>query len=117
MSKTIEELAKSIAIDFIREHKGKINNDAPLTYECVQYTIERMFSKPLVQRLTDMQKEMVIMEYKEIQSNASFHEIKKETTKDQTAIKFHSQCKDFYVSQLKLLKRIFGKEFFKEDKL
>ena len=34
MTKTIEEAAKTIAKDFIMEHKSRINNDAPLTHEC-----------------------------------------------------------------------------------
>ena len=57
MTKTIEEAAKSIAKDFIMEHKSRINNDAPLTHECVQYAVERIFAMPLSERLTAEEKE------------------------------------------------------------
>ncbi len=63
MTKTIEKAAKSIAMDFIMEHKSRINNDAPLTHECVQYAVERVMSLPLVSRLTAEEKERVRKEY------------------------------------------------------
>lgn len=99
MSKAIEELAKPIAKDFIVEYKGKINNDAPLTHECVQYTIERMLSVPLAQRLTDAEKKRMRNIYKEL-----------------------TECIENSISDVKYLKGkrtqlilIFGKDFFKED--
>lgn len=64
MTKTIEEAAKSIAKDFIMENKNRINNDAPLTHECVQYAVERVMSLPLASRLTTKEKERVRKAYK-----------------------------------------------------
>ncbi len=64
MTKTIEESAKSIAKDFIMENKNRINNDAPLTHECVQYAVERVMSLPLASRLTTKEKERVRKAYK-----------------------------------------------------
>lgn len=121
MNKTIEELAKQYA-EYMWPAEDYSDSDCDdgrdtdiaISIDDARSVLRWFFNRPLAQRLTDMQKEMVRGVYKGIQSDASFHEIKKESTKDQTAIKFHSQCKDFYVSQLKLLKHLFGKEFFKE---
>lgn len=99
---TIEELAKPIAIDFICKHKGKINNDAPLTHECVQYTIERIFTAPLAQRLTDAEKEMVREEYDEARI---FSE-----NVDPCVIEYAKNK-----AEMSILERIFGKDFFQGD--
>lgn len=105
MSKAIEELAKPIAKDFIVEHKGKINNDAPLTHECVQYTIERMFSVPLAQRLTDVEKESFRKMYKRIVVDVE------NSDSNDCIPASEMDC------AMETLERIFGKNFFKEDKL
>lgn len=103
MNKTMEELANSIAIDFIREHKGKINNDAPLTHECVQYVIKQIFAMPLAQRLTDAEKERVRKTYKAMSDYGKKKDV------------VCADCAN-YAARVGL-ERIFGKEFFKEEKL
>lgn len=98
MTKTIEEAAKSIAKDFIMEHKSRINNDAPLTHECVQYAIERIFAIPLSERLTAEEKERVKAKYwASAKENAGLG-------------KAWNQCRTCVI-----LESIFGKDFFKEE--
>lgn len=96
MTKTIEEAAKSIAEDFIIEHKGRINNDAPLTHECVQYAVERIMSLPLASRLTEAEKERVRTKYNAAKIGAT---------------EFDSpECADL----MDILEDIFSTDFFKE---
>lgn len=102
MTKTIEEAMKSIAKDFIMENKSRINNDAPLTHECVQYTIERIFAMPLSSRITPEEKERVRRIYMESKWLYTKH-------KD-SVFKFA----EVYKGQYELLESIFGADFFKE---
>lgn len=97
MTKTIEETAKSIAKDFIMEHKNRINNDASLTHECVQYAIERIFTMPLSERLTAEEKERV----------RCYHRLAREGY-------WECGCADKAV--VKVLESIFGADFFKEER-
>lgn len=102
MTKTIEEAAKSIAKDFIMENKNRINNDAPLTHECVQYAVERVMSLPLAQRLATEEKERIKRIYKELKSLYLEH-------KDSVF-----RWAEVYKGKYELLESIFGKDFFKE---
>lgn len=101
MTKTIEEVAKLIAKDFIIENKSRINNDAPLTHECVQYAVERIFAMPISDRLTAEEKERVRKIHRD------YHQ------------KWDCSCNDresersFYC--FSLLERIFGADFFKDS--
>lgn len=101
MTKTIEEAAKTIAKDFIMEHKSRINNDAPLTHECVQYAIGRIFAMPLSERLTAEEKERVRKVYRR-----NCAEIAKY---DNDVITAHSE------GVMHALELFFGTDFFKED--
>ena len=101
MTQTIEEAAKTIAKDFIMEHKSRINNDAPLTHECVQYAIGRIFAMPLSERLTAEEKERVRKVYRR-----NCAEIAKY---DNDVITAHSE------GVMHALELFFGTDFFKED--
>lgn len=100
MTKTIEEMAELITKDFILEHKSRINNDAPLTYDCVEYTIKSIFSQPLASRLTAEEKERIRREYSTAYSE-SFG---------------HTTCLDrqYARGRYQVLREIFGADFFKE---
>lgn len=102
MSKTIEEAARSIAKDFIMEYKSRINNDAPLTHECVQYAIERIFAMPLSDRLTAEEKERVRRIHMEYKCLYAKH-------KDSVF-----RWAEVYKGKYELLESIFGSDFFKE---
>lgn len=101
MTKTIEEAAKSIAKDFIMEHKSRINNDAPLTHECVQYAVERIFAMPLSERLTAEEKERVIRTL-----NMYYGKWREHPNEATEAV--HCAIKE-------TLESIFGKELFEEE--
>lgn len=100
MTKTIEEAAKSIAKDFIMENKSRINNDAPLTHECVQYAVERVMSLPLASRLTSKEKERVKKAYKAMSDYGKNKGVE------------CASCAN-YAARV-WMERIFGKDFFKE---
>lgn len=99
MTKTIEEAAKSIAKDFIIEHKSRINNDAPLTHECVQYAIERIFAMPLSERLTAEEKERVKALHYHLNGVLAY---------------CHPSADKIVEATMHDLESIFGKDFFKE---
>lgn len=98
MTKTIEEAARTIAKDFIMEHKSRINNDAPLTHECVEYAIERVLAMPLCERLTAEEKERVR------KAHHDCHRYMKGNIKNHLAA--YDTCMT--------LESIFGSDFFKE---
>lgn len=100
MTKTIEEATKSIAKDFIMENKSRINNDAPLTHECVQYTIERIFAMPLSSRITAEEKERVRKMYKAMSDYGKNKGVD------------CASCAN-YAARV-WMERIFGSDFFKE---
>ena len=114
MTKTIEEAAKSIAKDFIMMHKSRINNDAPLTHECVRYAIERIFAMPLSSRLTPEEKERVRVLYKEELGMAQHFHLKAKASNDISCRQHYYGLREPYISRMKLLESIFGKDFFKE---
>lgn len=99
-------MVKPIAIDFIKEHRGEINNDAPLTHECVQYTVERVFSLPLADRLTPEEKERVRGAYAEAQSWLD---------EKPSIDSCNSHLRICAVAIQDRLERIFGTDFFKEE--
>lgn len=103
MTKTIEEAAKSIAKGFIMENKSRINNDAPLTYECVQYAIERVIALPLEDRLNDSEKFMI---------RRLHREFKMLYTENRHSI---FRWSEGYQGKYELLESIFGSDFFKEE--
>lgn len=96
MSDIIQEISNSIAKDFIMEHKSSINNDAPLTHECVQYAIERIFAMPLSSRLTDEEKEKIRLYYGLARDG-------------------YWECNCANKAVVRVLESIFGKELFVEE--
>ena len=100
MTKTIEQAAKSIAKDFIIKNKSRINNDAPLTHECVQYAIDRIFAMPLIDRLTDEEKKRVRIAY-----NAMSEYGKSKSSECCSCANFAAKV---------WAERIFGKDFFRD---
>lgn len=103
MSDIIQEISNSIAKDFIMEHKSSINNDAPLTHECVQYAIERIFAMSLSERMTAQEKERVRKMYKrmvrDVENSDSYDCI---PASDMDNV-------------METLESIFGSDFFKEE--
>lgn len=57
--KAIEEIASSIATDFITENRSLVNKDAPLIWDCVEYTLNRIMKQPLSDRITAEEREKI----------------------------------------------------------
>lgn len=115
MTKTIEEAAKLIAKDFIIENKSRINNDAPLTHEWVQYAVERVMAMTLCERLTADEKERVKVIYNEELGMAQHFHLKAKASNDISCRQHYYGLREPYISRMKLLESIFGTDFFKEE--
>lgn len=104
MNKTIEELAKAYAEDMcpIGDYCGGIydeqrNSDLPIYTDDAKSVLSWLFAKPLTQRLTSEEKEMIRKEYA-------------------NTYPLDPDCGVANILIQGVLERIFGKEFFKEDK-
>ncbi len=105
MSKTIEELANQYAEDMCPAQNyidsvlaNERNNDMAVCRDDAKCVLDWLFNKPLASRLTEAEKAMVRKEYADTYPNDV----------DRGIVNISKAC---------LLVRIFGKEFFKEDKL
>lgn len=112
MSKTIEKLAKQYAEDMcpVEEYRnGTIyfdeerENDMSIYIDDAKCVLDWLFNKPLASRLTEAEKERVMKTYKAMSDYGKKKDV---------------MCADCanYVARVGL-ERIFGKEFFEEDKL
>lgn len=120
MSKTVEELAKQYADELFAgddltdfDTQTEKNDAYVLCMAFGNYLIEQ----PLSVRLTAEEKERVRKEYANILSRAAYYKSKMSKIDDPICITHHCNSLEFYVAQIKLMERIFGKEFFKEDKI
>lgn len=101
MTKTIEELAKQYAAHQTDEQgygsMEEWKQDVAIYYDDAKEVLSWMFAKPLAQRLTAEEKKMVRKEY------ANTHPL-------------DPDCGVANILVQGVLERIFGKDFFKEDK-
>lgn len=105
MDKTIEELAKQYAEDMCsaEDYNGGIsdkerNFDMSVCIDDAKSVLGWIFDKPIASRMTEAEKAMVRKEYADTYPNDV----------DRGIVNISKAC---------LLVRIFGEEFFKEDKL
>lgn len=119
MTKTIEEFAKQFtdelfAGDDLTDFDTQTEkNDAYVM--CMAFG-NHLMEQPLSVRLTEEEKERVRKEYADILSRAAYYKSKMSKTDDPICITHHCNSLEFYVAQLKLLERIFGKDFFHQQK-
>lgn len=110
MSKIIEELAKQYAEDMCsaEDYNGGIsdkerNFDMSVCIDDAKSVLGWIFDKPIASRMTEAEKEMVRKAYKTMSDYGKKKDV---------------MCADCanYAARVGL-ERIFGKDFFKEDKL
>lgn len=114
MSKTIEELAKQYAEYMCpaEDYSGGIsdeerNFDMSVCIDDAKSVLGWLFNKPLIQRLTEAEKERIIEMYDDANTYCESVFISEENEETWSS----------YNEQRHFLEEIFGKEFFKEDKL
>ena len=73
-----------------------------------------LMQQPLADRLTDEEKEKIIKRYKNELEVAQHHTLKMKESANPTSRQFHANVREGYVSRLKLLESIFGKNLFNE---
>lgn len=111
MSKTIEELAKQYAEDMCpaEDYSGGVsdeerNFDMSIYIDDAKSVLGWLFNKPIASRLTDAEKKMVMEEYSDnkcLIESPSLSYVQREV----------------FQKINETLEHIFGKDFFKEDKL
>ncbi len=114
MSKAIEELAKQYAedmcpaeyyIDAVNDEER--NFDMSIYIDDTKSVLDWLFKKPLASRLTDAEKERIREMYDDANTYCEIMFISEENEETLAS----------YNDQRHFLEEIFGKEFFKEDKL
>lgn len=121
MSKTIEELARQYAEDMcpISDYCGGVydeqrNSDLPIYIDDAKSVLEWMFAKPLASRMTDEERERVKVLYNEELGMAQHFHAKAKASSDISCRQRYYGLREPYISRMRLLERIFGKDFFKE---
>ena len=109
MTKTIEELAREYVNDVYSGDTDFIDEA-----ENVQTWL---FAKPLYNRLTAEEKERIKVIYNEELGMAQHFHLKAKASNDISCRQHYYALREPYISRMKLLERIFGKDFFKEDKV
>ncbi len=122
MTQTKHQQAQEYAekkIDYPCPDYGWYESDDEQMKECLADTFKagakHVYELPLSERLTAAEKERMRKEYAEILSSATYHKRKMANSNDISNTQFQSRNLEFYVAQLKLLERIFGKDFFQND--
>lgn len=122
MTKTIEELAKQYAEDMcpIGDYCGGVydeqrNSDIPIYTDDAKSVLSWLFDKPLASRLTAEEKERVKVIYNEELGMAQHFHAKAKASNDISCRLHYYRLREPYISRMKLLERIFGKDFFKEE--
>ena len=115
MNKTIEEAARKQIHELSLAFTKELHDDETIPYHTCRDSLMWLFARPLSDRLTAEEKERVRKEYGELLCYASIHKRKLANSTDAGHTRFNSQNYQFYVAQIKLLKRIFGADFFKEE--
>lgn len=111
MTKIIEELV----YDFANRqfHKAPINTARDLMCVCSDFANE-FLAQPLNSRLTAEEKERVRVLYKEELGMAQHFHLKAKASNDISCRQHYYGLREPYISRMKLLESIFGKDFFKE---
>ena len=73
-----------------------------------------LMKQPLSFRLTDDEKARIIKRYNDELEVAQHHTLKMKESTNPTSRQFHANVREGYISRLKLLETIFGKELFNE---
>lgn len=121
MTKTIEELAKQYAEDMcpVGDYCGGVydeqrNSDLPIYTDDAKSVLRWLFDKPLIDRMTAEEKERVKVIYNEELGMAQYFHAKAKASNDISCRQHYYGLREPYISRMKLLERIFGKDFFKE---
>lgn len=114
MTKTIEKAANEYAANW--EAKHNIHNPElyDLIVDAYKESAERIMSLSLAQRLTAEEKERVRVLYNEELGMAQHFHAKAKASNDISCRQHYYGLREPYISRMKLLERIFGKDFFKE---
>lgn len=122
MTKTIEETAKQYAEDMcpIGDYCGGIydvqrNSDIPIYIDDAKSVLKWLFSQPLASRLTAEEKERVRIMYNDELGMAQHFHAKAKASNDASCKSRYYGLREPYISRMKLLERIFGADFFKEE--
>lgn len=122
MGKTIGQLAKQYAEDMcpVGDYCGGVydeqrNSDLPIYIDDAKSVLSWLFTKPLVQRLTDEEKERVRKMYNDEAEFALFYQKKANSCCNQQCKQDYEASRDIAKGRAIILKRIFGADFFKEE--
>lgn len=110
MSKTIEEAAKDYAYDI-----GDSDWERMRLQDAFIDGINHIMQLPLCDRLTAEEKERVRVLYNEELGMAQHFHAKAKASNDISCRQHYYGLREPYISRMKLLERIFGKDFFKEE--
>ncbi|MDE7345311.1 MAG: hypothetical protein K2N48_01060 [Muribaculaceae bacterium] len=73
-----------------------------------------LMQQPLSDRMTDKEKKKIIKRYNDELEVAQHHTLKMKESTNPTSRQFHANVREGYISRLKLLETIFGKDLFNE---
>lgn len=113
MSKTIEELASEYYLNEVIN--GDTCDDKDGWTDCFVSGANTLMSLPLSERLNADEKERVKGIYKEELGMAQYFRLKTKASNDISCRQHYYGLREPYISRMKLLERIFGKDFFKEE--
>ena len=77
-------------------------------------SVNWLMQQPIADRLTEEEKERIIMRYNDELKMALHHTLKMKKSSDPSSRQFHANVREGYISRIKLLQQIFGKELFNE---
>lgn len=113
MTKTIEELASEYYLNEVIN--GDTCDDKDGWTDCFVSGANHLMQLPLADRLTDDEKERVKVIYNEELGMAQHFHIKAKASNDISCRQHYYGLREPYISRMKLLERIFGSDFFKEE--
>ena len=109
MNKTIEEEIRTYAQMCSLDEAGYVAVE-----KAIQFGIDLHKSQPLSQRLTDEERERARKMYKDELEMAQHFHAKAKASNDVSCRQHYYGLREPYISRMKLLQRIFGKELFGE---
>ena len=112
MTKTIEELASEYYLNEVIN--GDTCDDKDGWTDCFVSGAQALMSLPLTSRLTAEEKERVRVLYNEELGMAQHFHKKAKASNDISCRQHYYGLREPYISRMKLLEHIFGKDFFKE---
>ena len=83
--------------------------------ECFISGAEWLMTQPLADRLTDEEKEKIIKRYNDELEMARLHTKKMKESTNPSSRQFHANVRDGYISRLKLIEQLFGKDLFNNN--